>query len=448
MDMPTDNRFRDYQPNQLLLLPPDMREWLPEGHLAQFISDLVDELDLRAITESYDGSAGGQPAYHPLMMVKLLLYAYAVGVPSSRKVERNTYDSVPFRVLAAGEHPDHDTIAEFRRRHLESLAGLFVAVLRLCRQAGLVKLGHVALDGTKVRANASRHKAMSYGRMEAKERELAAEVERLLAEAEATDEAEDAGYGRGKRGDELPEELRFKRSRLEKIRAAKRALEEEARKEAEAKPSAAGKPEAATVRVKPKAQRNFTDPDSRIMKDGATKAFEQAFNGQVAVDSEYQVIVAAGVTQECNDQRQVEPMVARLKANLGGLNPRRMSLDNGYYSDENVEFLRAAGIDAYIATGRMKHGEALPPAPRGRIPKGLTIKERMGRKLRTVQGRLVYGRRKEVAEPVLGQIKQARGYRQFSLRGLGKVAAEWLVICLTHNLLKLFRWSWQPALAG
>lgn len=448
MDMPTDNRFRDYQPNQLLLLPPDMREWLPESHLAHFISDLVDELNLSAITESYDGSAGGQPAYHPLMMVKLLLYAYAVGVPSSRKIERNTYDSVPFRVLAAGEHPDHDTIAEFRRRHLESLAGLFVAVLRLCRQAGLVKLGHVALDGTKVRANASKHKAMSYERMEAKERELAAEVERLLAEAEATDEAEDARYGRSKRGDELPEELRFKRSRLEKIRAAKRALEEEARKEAEAKPSAAGKPEATTVRPKPKAQRNFTDPDSRIMKDGATKAFEQAFNGQVAVDSEYQVIVAAGVTQECNDQRQVEPMVERLKANLGGLNPRRMSLDNGYYSDENVSFLRGAGIDAYIATGRLKHGEAPPPAPRGRIPKGLTIKERMARKLRTVKGRLIYRRRKEIAEPVLGQIKQARGYRQFSLRGFGKVAAEWLVICLTHNLLKLFRWSWQPALTG
>ena len=209
-----------------------------------------------------------------------------------------------------------------------------------------------------------------------------------------------------------------------------------------------GKPAAATVRPKPKAQRNFTDVDSRIMRDGATKAFEQAFNGQVAVDSEYQVIVAAGVTQECNDKQQVEPMVERLKANLGGLRPKRMSLDNGYYTDENVEFLGRERIDAYIATGRLKHGEVPPPAPRGRIPKGLTIKERMARKLRTVKGRCTYAKRKAIAEPAIGQIKEARGFRRFLLRGVGKVEAEWSIICLTHNLLKLFRWSWQPALAG
>ena len=448
MDMPIDTRFRDYSPSQDFLLPPSLREWLPSDHLANFISDVVDALDLSEIADAYDNSQGGQAPFHPLLMTKLLLYAYCVGVPSSRRIEKSTYEVIPFRVLSANQHPDHDTISEFRKRHLVALSRIFLQVLELCRKAGLVKLGHVALDGTKVKANASKHKAMSYDHMQRKADELQAEIARLLAEAEVVDAAEDVRYGRGKRGDELPEELRFRERRLQKIEEAKRALEEEARKEAEAKPSAAGKPEAAPARPQPKAQRNFTDPDSRIMKDGATKAFEQAFNGQVAVDSEYQVIVAAGVTQECNDKQQVKPMVERLKRNLSGLSPKQMSLDNGYYSDENVEFLRGEGIDAYIATGRLKHGEVPPPAPRGRIPKGLTTKERMARKLRTVKGRCTYAKRKEIAEPAIGQIKEARGFRRFLLRGVEKVDAEWLIICLTHNLLKLFRWSWQPALAG
>jgi transposase len=446
--MAIDTRFRDYSPSQDFLLPPSLREWLPSDHLANFISDVVDALDLSEIVDAYDNSQGGQAPFHPLLMTKLLLYAYCIGVPSSRRIEKSTYEVIPFRVLSANQHPDHDTISEFRKRHLVALSRIFLQVLELCRRAGLVKLGHVALDGTKVKANASKHKAMSYDRMQRKADELQAEIARLLAEAEATDAAEDVRYGRGKRGDELPEELQFRERRLQKIEEAKRALEEEARKEAEAKPSAAGKPEAAPARPKPKAQRNFTDPDSRIMKDGATKAFEQAFNGQVAVDSEYQVIVAAGLTQECNEKHQVEPMVERLKRNLSGLSPKRMSLDNGYYSDENVEFLRGEGIDAYIATGRLKHGEVPPAAPRGRIPKGLTIKERMARKLRTIKGRCTYARRKAIAEPAIGQIKEARGFRRFLLRGAGKVDAEWSIICLTHNLLKLFRWSWQPALAG
>jgi hypothetical protein len=285
--------------------------------------------------------------------------------------------------------------------------------------------------------------------MQKKTAELEAEIARLLGEAEAIDAAEDVKYGKGKRGDELPEELRFRERRLRKIQEAKQALEEEARREAHAAPPEAEKKKTESdVRPKPKVQRNFTDPDSRIMRDGATKAFEQAFNGQVAVDSEHQVIVAAGVTQECNDKHQVEPMVERLQANLGGLSPKRMSLDNGYYTDENVEFLRRERIDAYIATGRLKHGEVPPPAPRGRIPKGLTTKERMARKLRTVKGRCTYAKRKEIAEPAIGQIKEARGFRRFLLRGLENVDAEWLIICLTHNLLKLFRWSWQPALVG
>jgi transposase len=446
--MPTDTRFRDYSPNQDFLLPPSLREWLPSDHLANFISDVVDALDLSEIIDAYDNSQGGQAPFHPVLMTKLLLYAYCIGVPSSRRIEKSTYEVIPFRVLSANQHPDHDTISEFRKRHLVALGCIFLQVLELCRKAGLVKLGHIALDGTKVKANASKHKAMSYNHMQKKTDELKAEIARLLAEAEAVDAAEDTRYGRGKRGDELPEELRFRERRLQKIEEAKQALEEEARREAQAAQPAADQPRTGSdVRVKPSAQRNFTDPDSRIMKDGATKAFEQAFNGQVAVDSEYQVIVAAGVTQECNDKHQVEPMVERLKANLRGLSPKQMSLDNGYYTDENVDFLRGEGIDAYIATGRLKHGEASPPAPRGRIPKGLTTKERMARKLRTIKGRCTYAKRKEIAEPAIGQIKEARGFRRFLLRGVEKVDAEWLIICLTHNLLKLFRWSWQPALA-
>jgi len=441
-------RFREYNPDQDFLLPPSLREWLPSDHLANFISDVVDTLDLSEIVNGYDNSQGGQAPFHPVLMVKLLLYAYCVGVPSSRRIERSTYEVIPFRVLSANQYPDHDTIAEFRKRHLAALSRIFLQVLKLCQKAGLVKLGHVALDGTKVKANASKHKAMSYEYMQKKADELEAEIARLLSEAEAVDKAEDIRYGKGKRGDELPEELRYRKRRLEKIQEAKRTLEEEARQAAQVQPAADKPRSESAVRVKPKAQRNFTDPDSRIMKDGATKAYEQAFNGQVAVDSKYQIIVAAGVTQECNDKQQVEPMVERLKANLGGVCPRQMTMDNGYYSDDNVEFLRKAGIDAYIATGRMKHGEAPLPAPRGRIPKGLTEKERMARKLRTIKGRSTYAKRKEIAEPAIGQIKEARGFRRFLLRGFEKVDAEWLIICLTHNLLKLFRWSWRPALAG
>jgi len=440
-------RFREYNPDQDFLLPPSLREWLPSDHLANFISDVVDELDLSEIINAYDNSQGGQAPFHPALMVKLMLYAYCVGVPSSRRIEKSTYEVIPFRVLSANQHPDHDTIAEFRKRHLVALSRIFLQVLRLCQKAGLVKLGHVALDGTKVKANASKHKAMSYEHMQKKTDELEAEIARLLAEAEAVDAAEDVRYGKGKRGDELPEELRYRQRRLQKIQEAKRALEEEARQQAQTRPVADKSRSESVVRVKPKAQRNFTDPDSRIMRDGATKAYEQAYNGQVAVDSKYQIIVAARVTQECNDKQQVEPMVERLRENLGGACPRRMTMDNGYYSDDNVEFLRKAGIDAYIATGRMKHGEALLPAPRGRIPKGLTEKERMARKLRTIKGRCTYAKRKEIAEPAIGQIKEIRGFRRFLLRGLGKADAEWLIICLTHNLLKLFRYFWKPTLA-
>jgi transposase len=445
--------FRPYNPDQQYLLPPSMREWLPEGHMVYFIMDLINTLDLSDIHASYDGSQGGQPPYAPNMMTGLLFYAYCTGSFSSRRIEKATYEQVPYRVMTADQHPDHDTISEFRRRHLKSLSALFYQVLQLCQKAGLVKLGHVSLDGTKVRANASKHKAMSYSRMEKKRRELEEEVERLFAEAQAVDTEEDEEYGKGKRGDELPEALRFKRSRLKKIREAMELLEEEARVEAEAKREVNRQKEEALSRkgkkrrgrkpkdpsVKPggKAQRNFTDPDSRIMKDGTTKSFEQCYNCQAAVD-ESQVIVATGVTQETNDKQQVKPMVESVKENTGR-RPKVMSQDSGYFSEDNVKYLEEEGIDAYVATGRQKHGEMPPPAPRGRIPKDASIGDRMARKLRTRKGRATYKKRKEIVEPVFGQIKEVRSFRRFFLRGLENVRAEWDLVCATHNVLKLFR---------
>jgi transposase len=445
-------RFRSYVPDQLLLLPPDLREWLPEGHAAYFILDVLGELDLSEVYASYDSSKGGRPGFDPRLMTGLLLYGYCQGVTSSRKIEKATYESVPFRVLSANQHPDHDTIAEFRRRHLSALSGLFVQVLHLCQRAGLVRLGHVALDGTKLRANASKHKAMSYGRMKEKITELESQVAELLAEAEAVDAAEDAQYGQGRRGDELPEELRFRQRRLEKIRQAKAALEAEARGEAQGQPEAKGAdaaeaPPEGTVEPKlpaEKAQRNFTDPDSRIMRDGATKSFEQSYNCQAAVDDQAQVIVAAQVTQKANDKQQVKPLLEQMKANLGEAKPRVISADAGYFSEDNVKYLESEKIEPYVATGRQKHGTVEPVAPRGRIPSRATVQERMARKLRTKKGKREYSKRKGTVEPVFGQIKEVRGLRRFLLRGLESVQAEWSLICTTHNLLKLFRSGWCP----
>ena len=455
--------FRRYEPDQLFLLPPDLGQWLPEDHLAYFIRDVVGQMDLSEIFASYDGSKGGYPAYHPEMMVSVLIYAYCVGQPSSRKIEKATHESIPFRVLAADQHPDHDTIASFRRRHLKALAALFVQVLRLCQKAGLVKLGHVALDGTKVKANASKHKAMSYARMVKSVSELEAEVKRLLEEAEAVDADEDSRYGKGQRGDEVPEELRFKQSRLAKIKEAKEALEREALKHASEQQAAYEKkkrdyesrpgkrrgrpPKAPSDKPESKAQRNFTDPDSRIMKMSATKSFEQCYNCQAAVDGHHQVIVAPRVTQYANDKRQVKPVIEKLKRNLNGAKPKRVSADSDYYSQDNVSYLGGQQIDAYVATGRLKHTDRLPPAPRGRIPKDATVKERMARKLRTIKGRATYSKRKAIVEPVFGQIKQVRGFRQFLLRGFDQVSAEWELICLGHNLMKLFRSGWKPVIA-
>jgi hypothetical protein len=377
-------------------------------------------------------------------------------MPSSRKIEQATYHSVAFRVLAGDQHPDHDTIAKFRKRHLKALSALFVQVLRLCQIAGLVKLGHVALDGTKVKANASKHKAMSYGRMMKKEKELKRDVRRLLKEAEGCDTKEDALYGKGKRGDELPRELRFRQSRLKKIQEAMKALEEEALKEAaekekrrkdnEDRPRKGRPPKPPSKTPPDKKQRNFTDPDSRIMKDSTTKGFEQSYNCQSAVDEKAQIIVASQVTQQENDKEQVEPMIEAIMENTAGNPPKRLSADAGYFSEKNCKTLAKAEVDAYVATNKKSHGKHPPAkAPRGRIPNNATIKERMERKLTTQKGRMIYSKRKKIVEPVFGQIKEVRGFRRFSLRGLSNVAAEWNIICLTHNILKLFRSGWAPA---
>lgn len=442
-------RFKEYAPEQSYLLPPSLKDWLPEGHLVYFVSELVKELDLSEIVGQYSDGRG-QPAYHPGMMTNLLVYAYCVGSPSSRKIERRTYEDVGFRIAASGQHPDHDTISEFRKRHLSALSKLFIQVLVLCQRAGLVKLGHVALDGTKVKANASRHKAMSYGRMCEKEKELEELVRRIMEEAERVDAEEDRLYGKGKRGDELSEEWRDPKTRLRKIREAKAELEREAREKARAQgkldeddkprpPKRGRQPKHRHGKPKPSDQRNFTDPESRIMKDGATKSFVQGYNCQAAVDESSQVIVASGVTQCASDNGELQVMVESIKGNTGGEVPEKLSADTGYFSEANAEYLESEGVDGYLATGKAKHGDPPGPPPRGRIPKGATAKQRMARKLQTKKGRETYSRRKVIAEPVFGQIKGARGFRQFLLRGLQAVKCEWSLICLTHNVLKLFR---------
>ncbi|HSR53218.1 MAG TPA: IS1182 family transposase [Acidobacteriota bacterium] len=428
--------FREYSPDQLLLMPPSLREWLPKDHAVYFVADLVETLDLRAIYASYDEERG-YPPYHPLLMTKLLLYGYTRGVRSSRKLARACQEDVAFRILAAGQQPDFRTIAAFRARHLKALNGLFDQVLQLCREAGLVKLGHVAVDSTKVRANASKHKAMSYARMKQEEQRRREQIRRWFEECEATDAAEDELYGSDKTGDELPEELRDPKRRLEKIREAKAALEAEARTKGEEEPE-------------PKAQRNFTDPESRIMLS-SDKAFIQAYNCQAAVDGDSQVIVAADVLQKASDQRELVPMVEQVEERVGE-RPKVVSADAGYWVNEDIERLEEAGIEALVAPKKIRHSDWREmSSPRGRIPKGLSQKELMARKLRTKRGRAEYGKRKTSVEPIFGQLKGPLDFRQFLLRGHEKAKGEWTLACTANNILKLFRAGYRvpaPAIAG
>ena len=434
--------FREWSLDQALLLPPSVHDFVPAGHLSRFVVTLVtEELDLAAIVASYKGEKG-QPPYHPAMMVALLLYAYAVGIYSSRRIAKACVERVDFMAIVALDAPDFRTISEFRRRHLAALSALFVQVLKLCARAGLVKLGHVALDGTKIKANASKHKAMSYERMGKREAELQAEVDGWLKAAEAADAAEDKAFGADKRGDEMPDWVADKQARLAKLRQAKAELEAEAKAKAAAEQAARekddDKPRPGRKAAPPsevpeaKAQRNFTDPESRILK--TKDGYIQGYNAQAAVDAKAQIIVAHTLTNNGSDQAQLAPLLDGIKANLKR-NPDEISADAGYCSAANLRTLSRRRIKGYIATGRQQHGTKSATAKRPVKPGSLLA--RMATRLRRAGHRSRYRLRKQVVEPVFGQIKQARGFRQFLLRGIEKVKAEWAMLCTVHNLRKL-----------
>jgi transposase len=417
--------FREWDLGQRRLFPPSVQELVPEGHLAHFVRDTVREhLDLEAILATYQEERG-YPPYHPTMMTALLLYAYAQGVYSSRKIARSCEERIDFMAVTGMQKPDFRTISDFRKRHLTALAGLFGQVLKLCQKAGLVKLGHVALDGTKIKANASRHKAMSYGRMAAAEESLQQEVRAWMQRADEQDRDEDRRFGREKRGDELPDWVKNKQERIKRIQAAKQALEAEAKAEA---PAAA---DDSKNKPKAKKQRNFTDPDSRIMK--TKDGFEQAYNGQAAVEAGSQVIVAATLTNTQNDGPLLTEMLHQIRANTGR-QAQEVSADSGYCTVENLRTLSQCKIDAYVATGRQKHGDAAATKDARSPAKWV---QRMTAKLRRGGWRSRYRLRKVTVEPVFGQIKEARGFRRFLMRGLAKVSAEWQLICAVHNLRKL-----------
>jgi transposase len=448
--------YREWVPDQTYMFPPSPRDWLPENDLVYFLIDTVATLDLTPIFAHYERELRGQPPFHPRMMVTLLLYCYATGTRSSRKIMRRCRTDVACRIIVGEDVPDFRTISEFRRIHLARLEGLFVDALKLCALAGLTRVGTIALDGTKIKANASRNKAMSYDRMKEEEKRLKEEIAGLLAEAEATDAAEDEAHGRDRSGDELPDELKRRESRLAKILEAKALLEARARAEAAedaARRQAEGKgpptkPPTEAV-PEPKDQINFTDPESRIMKV-SNKGWDQCGNAQ-AVANEDQIILAADVTDQANDKRQAVPMVDQTLENLEAAGVEQpigaAVIDSGYYSEANTSALEQRNVDPHIATERLKHNEEIPPVPRGRIAKNQSAKQRMARKLRTKKGREVYAKRKGIIEPIFGQLKQVLGFRQFSMRGLAAMRGEWRLMCTVHNLLKLWRHA-QSAMAG
>jgi len=489
----TAKRYRPYDPAAVVELRGDLRGHLPEDHLVFLLDDLVDALDLRAITEVYEqGDGRGQPPYHPVLLTKLLVYAYSQGVTSSRQIMRKTYEDLAFRVLCVDQHPDFRTISDFRERHLEAFRTLFTQTVQLAQRLGQVRLEHVAQDGSKVLANASKHKAMSYERMGQTEERLGQEIATLLTQARQTDSAEDARYGVDHTGDADPEasagEVAFREARRARIRAAKAALEERARAEAAAQqavsdaqrgqaqmvgapsalpleassapavpptdaastsdvptqdtahapfspaPEAAARPEAAAAPVLPApgAQYNFTDPDCRIMP--SSHGFVAAYNAQVAVDSHAQIIVACDVGQQTTDATQLQPLFDQVRQTTGAW-PAQASADSGYWSEANVQALTARGIDVYLPPPRPRRGADGARPTEQATP----AKARMESKLATPQGRRTYSRRKETAEPVFGQMKEGRGLRRFRTRGLSKVRGEWALWCATHNLGKLAR---------
>lgn len=488
--MPTRKRYREWTPDQSYLLPPSPRDWLDDGHLVYFLIDLVRELDVSAIEDAIQAKdARGERPYDPRMMVGLLLYAYCVGIFSSRRIERATYSDVAFRVLTGGAHPHFTCICTFRRKHLEALSGLFVQVLSLCRKAGLVKLGHVAIDGTKIQANASKHKAMSYERMLAAEKRLTTKIEELMKRAEGADQSDDERLGPEGRDDDLPDELKRQEQRLAVIRKAKAELEAEARKAraARRRELAEGCDERAenadeerrrklneTLAHKhreaadelddddsddppfttpeglpmhrpktrtdgapdPKAQRNFTDPDSRIMESNGT--FLQGYNCQAAVDSESQIIVGKGLTNQAPDAGNLGPLLDDVVRHCGEA-PVALTGDSGYWCAEVDECCARHGTTAYISTERRRHWDDDHTVTQGPAPDDAPPRDRMRHRVRTVEGRAIYARRKVIVEPVFGQMKEGRGFRRFLLRGIERARGEWDLMCLTHNILKLFR---------
>jgi transposase len=449
--------YRDWAPHQVYLFPPSPQDWLPEGDLIYFLLDTVATLDLSPIFAHYGRELRGQPPFHPRMMVALLLYGYATGTRSSRKIMRRCRTDLACRVIVGEDIPDSRTISDFRKAHLTRLEALLVEVLKLCALAGLAKVGTIALDGTKVKANASRHKAMSYDRMQEEEKRLKEEIAGMLAEAQSTDDAEDARHGPDRLGDELPAELARRQSRLAKIQQAKAMLEERAKAEAAeeatrraAEGQAPPKTAPADAVPEPRDQINFTDPESRIMKS-SNQGWDQCGNAQ-AVANEHRIILAADVTDQANDKRQALPMMDQARANLDAAGVARAIgaalMDSGYSSETNTAGLEERGIAPHVATERLKHHEKVAAAPRGRIPKDLSAKQRMARKLRTEVGRERYAKRKGMIEPIFGQLKQVLGFRQFSLRGLAAMRGEWRVMATVHNLLKLWRHGQVVAMAG
>lgn len=430
--------FRPYSPDQELLLPPSLNEWLPEGHLAYFVSDVVEELDLSALYARYDGDGRRNSPFDPRMMLKVLIYAYATGTFSSRKIARKLEEDVAFRVLAAGNFPRHRTICDFRKQHLAAFKAVFVQVVRIAQEAELITLGTLAIDGTKVRANASKHKAMSYGRMQEEEKRLSKEVDELCRQARRTDEEEDQQFGPDQRGDELPEEFQPRQARLDKIRAAKEKLEADQKERDKARGRSSdddrrsprggrnfkrdyGVPD-------DKDQSNFTDPQSRIMK--TSDGFQQCYNGQLAVDGEFQLIVANHQGSNPSDNGYLLPLLNDVKDTLGTY-PRQCLADAGYRKEGDLQTLEVNGIDGYVSLRR--EGRKPGEIDATRYP----ATARMAEKLATAAGRSVYGQRKHLVEAVNGWIKNVLGFRQFSLRGLNAVQGEWDLVCLSLNLRRM-----------
>ena len=434
--MPTT--FRPCAPDQSLLFPPSPRDWLPEGHLAFFIADTVAALDLQALYAPYEGDGRRNQPFDPQMMVTVLLYAYATGTFSSRRIARKLEEDVAYRVLAAGSFPAHRTIAEFRQEHLAAFEALFVQVVAIAREAGVVHLGALAGDGSKVKANASKHKAMSYGRMRDEERRIREQIAALTAQAEASDAAENAAHGPDVRGDELPAELQRREERLAKIAAAKARLEarqadadrEKGRTPDDGRKGKGRKPFARDFGVPPDdAQDNFTDPESRIMKTSA--GFDQCYNAQLAVDEGSQMIIATGLTNCAADNAELLPLIDQAQATLGAP-PRDVLADAGYRGEATFQTLEARHITAYISLGHETR-PAKPPNP------AHLATQRMADRLKSYVGRARYRRRKAIVEPVIGWIKEILGFRRFSLRGAAKVRGEWNLVCLAVNLKRWHR---------